>query len=106
MADSDHHILQPVTSRVEVEDVARADDADADAFGKLHEGAVARTVAEDKVVLQLDEDVVGAEPVDEAAEGGFGLGGAVRLDESGNEAVSAAGEEDEAGGVVGQFVDR
>ena len=101
MADGDHDVLESVAVWVVIVDVSGADDTDADSFGELHEGTIARAVAEDKVVLQLDKDIIDTEPMDETTEGNFGLDGVVRIDESRDETISAASEEDEAGGVVG-----
>ena len=63
-------------------------------------------VAEDEVVLQLDEDVACTEPRDPAPQRRFRLGVAALLHEPRHEAVPAAGEQDQAVRMILQRLDR
>ena len=95
MADRNQHVLQLVPLARVVMHVAGPDDAHAGALGEPHERLVARAVAVDVVVLQLDEDLPGPEPADEARERDGRLGSPPGLHEGRDASLAAAGEHDQ-----------
>ena len=95
VADRDQHVLQPVPLACVVVHVAGADDAHAGPLGQPYERLVARSVAMDVVVLQLDEDLLRAKPADEARERGGGLSAPPRLHERRDAPLAATGEHDQ-----------
>ena len=100
VADRDQHVLQPVPLARVVVHVAGADDAHAGPLGEPHERLVARAVAVDVVVLQLDEDLLRPEPADEAPQRVRRLGPAPGLHEGRDAPLAAAGEHDQPGRVA------
>ena len=64
MADRDQHVLEPVAPGDVVVDVAGGDVAHPDVLRELDQARDPAGIAVDEVVLQLDEDLVGPEPVD------------------------------------------
>ena len=93
--DRDEHVLQAVALLPVVVDVARRDDACADVLRQVGERAVAAVVPVDEVVLQLDEEVVLAEPLGVAPGHFLRLAIAPGSDERRHLAVPAAGERDQ-----------
>ena len=73
---------------------------------QFHQRPVARPVAEDVVVLQLDEDIVAAEPVDEPSERLLRLGRAAGLHELRDASLAAAAQHDHALGVALELFNR
>ena len=106
VADRDHHVLQAVPLADVVVDVAGADHAHAGRLGERDERLVARPVAVDVVVLQLDEDLIRPEPVEEPLERGRRLGGPPRLHQRGDAALAAAGQHDHPVGVTREVGER
>ena len=106
MADRDHDVLQAVPIALVIVNIARADDADADSFGKADERAVTWSVAVDEVVLQFDKDAGGAEPAHKVVERGLGTSGLMLPNQPWHEALAAAGEQDQARTVLAQRLDR
>ncbi len=92
--DGDEDVLEAVALPRVVVDVAGGDDADLEVLRQVGEGAVAASVAVDEVVLELDEEVAGAEPAQVAAGGLLRLAVAALGDERGHLAAAAAGEGD------------
>ena len=71
--DRDQDVLETVPVRDMVVDVARGHDRDAEPVGQRPQRPPAREVAVDRVVLQFDEEVVGAERVAQTAGQPLGL---------------------------------
>ena len=95
VADRDQHVLQLVPLACVVVHVAGPDHAHAGTLGEPHERLVARAVAVDVVVLQLDEDLLDPEPADEARERRGRLGAPSGLHEDRDASLAAAGEHDQ-----------
>ena len=102
VAYGDQGVLEPVALPDVVVDVVGGDDARAQPAGQPEQEVVARPVAVDQVSLELEEDVVGAEPVQVVAGPGLGVLGLALDQEGGDRAPGAAGQEDEALGVTGE----
>ena len=100
MADRDQHVLQPVPFGRVVVHVTRAGHAHARPLGERDQRLVARAVAVDVVVLQLDEDLLRPEPAGEAVERRGRLGPAPGLHEGGDAPLAAPGEHDQPGRVA------
>ena len=103
MLDRDENVLQLVSLALVVVHVAGADHLDASRRGERDQRLVARPVAEDEVVLQLDEDLVAAEPVDQLVELRASLAQLATRHQRGHAALAATGEHNQALGVVAQM---
>ena len=100
--DRHQRVLEAVPEALVVVDVAGGDGAHADPPGELGQRPVPVAVAEDQVVLELDEDVLPAEPSDPVAEDGLGLGRPAALHQQRHRPLPAAGQADQAPAVAGQ----
>ncbi len=102
VADGDQHVLQAVALPAVVVDVAGGDGAQTGICRETGKRGDAARIAEDEVVLQLDGDVVCAEPLDVTIEQRTGLHPALVVDQPGECAAAATGEQDQPLGVVGE----
>ena len=100
--DGHQHVLEAVALPYVAVDVAGGDGAQAQVLRQVGQGAVAAGIAVDEVVLELNEEVGGAEPLEVAAGGLLGLAVAALRDERRHLAPVAAGEGDEPLGVLGE----
>ena len=103
--DRDQHVLQAAPVALVVVHVAGAHHRHARRRRQTHERAVARAVVEHQVVLQLDEDVVGAEPPDQALEFGGRVAQPADLGQAGDAARATAAEHDQPLAVRRQLLD-
>ena len=69
-------------------DVVCGDDTDAELAGQLHKALVTWRVAVDQVLLELNEDVVRAEPLQVVPQLHLGGGGSPLGDEAGHSPLS------------------
>ena len=100
--NGDQDVLEAVALAAVVVDVAGGNGRQLAAGGEAGQQAHPPGIAEDQIVLQLDRDVGRPEPLDVAVEEGGGLVAAVGIDQAGERALAAAGEEDEARAMLGQ----
>ena len=93
-------VLEPVALRGVVVDVVGGDDVDAGVAGQREQVAVAGRVALEEVALQLDVDTIGPERLPPLPQQPLCSDAPSVLHQPRQRPVAAAGEEDEAAGVV------
>lgn len=88
----------------DVVDVVAADGFEVEFLGEFEEWGDDFTLIREAMVLQFDEEVVGAKDIDESAEGVAGLVVLFLDEELGYDPSETAGEADEAFGVAGELL--
>ncbi len=95
MAHSDEHVVQAVPGAHVVVRVVGGDDLEAQAFGEVRHGRDALCVAVNVVVLELDEELIGAEAVAVLGGDRFSSVAVAVVEELGDFALAAAREDDQ-----------
>src|SRR5829696_1163159 len=96
VANSDQHVLKTVSLLTVIVDVASGDRSQPGVCGEAAERGNTAGIAEDEVVLQLDGDVVRAEPLDILIEEVAGGAPAAIVDQARERAAPAAGEQNQS----------
>src|SRR5687768_3607566 len=96
VANSDQHVLKTVAFLTVIVDVAGGDRPQTGVCGETRERGNATSIAKDEIVLQLDRDIVRAEPLDISTEQVAGVTPAAIVDQTRERAAPAAGEQDQS----------
>src|SRR5215207_4786906 len=96
VANGDQHVLKAVSLLTVIVDVAGGDRSQTGVCGEAAERGNAAGIAEDEVVLQLDGDIVRAEPLDILIEEVAGGAPAAIVDQARERAAPAAGEQNQS----------
>src|SRR5215216_4579875 len=90
MANGDQHVLRAAPCLTVIVDVAGGDCAQTGVYREVRECGNAAGITEDKIVLQLDRDIVRAEPLDVATEEVAGVAPLAIIDQAGERAAPAS----------------
>src|SRR5215211_400052 len=96
MANGDQYVLKATPLLAVVVNVAGGDCPQTGVCGEARERGDTAGIAEDEIVLQLDRDIVRAEPLDISIEEVTGVAPAAIVSQTGECAAPAAGEQDQS----------
>ena len=103
--DAEHRVVGDGIAGVDVVDVVGGDDAELELAGELEEVGDDALLLLEAVVHELDDEVLAAEDLDELAAGLAGGLVVAAKEGLGNDALEAAGEADQAVGVLGELLE-